>query len=186
LVVSTLLDEYLLVAKELFDKNLINIGLGSISMKLKADKMVINKKNKHVNEEDFIKTLHILREDMAWEEATEDVKVHSKIYEQVPSAKAIVHIFPKNVIAFSLMHHKILKPLDFLAKETIGNVNVIEIHSLQEWHENKEFIIAKELKHKDIVIIKGHSAYVKGRDLREILKKSIILENSAYMLLTTR
>jgi len=186
LVVSTLLDEYLLVAKELFDKNFINIGLGSISMKLKADKMVINKKNKHVNEEDFIKTLHILREDMAWEEATEDVKVHSKIYEQVPSAKAIAHIFPKNVITLSLKHHKIFKPIDLLAKESIGEVNIIEINSLQEWHENKEFIIAKELKHKDIVIIKGHSVYIKGRDLRMILKKAFILENSAYMILTSR
>jgi len=185
LVVSTLLDEYLLVAKELFDKNLINIGLGSISMKLKADKMIINKKNKHVSEDDFIKTLHILREDMAWEEATEDVKIHSKIYEQVPSAKAIVHIFPKNVISYTLKHHKVFKPLDFLAQENIGNINIIEINSIQEWHENKEFIIAKELKHKDIVIIKGHSAYVKGRDLREILKKSFILENSAYMLLNS-
>jgi len=185
LVTSTLIDEYLLVARELFKKDFMHIGLGSISMKLKADKMIINKKNKHVNEEDFIKTLHILKEDMAWEEATDDVKVHSKIYEQVPSAKAIIHICPKNVITYSLKRHNCLKPIDFIGKHFIKKVNIIEINSLQEWEENKEFIIAKELKHKDIVIIKGHSVYLKGRDLREILKKAVILENSAYMLLNS-
>jgi len=182
LVVSTLTDEYLLIASELFEKNFLNIGLGSISLKLKADKMIINKKNKHVKEDDFYKTLHILKEDMSWEEATEDIKIHSKIYEQVPSAKAIVHIYPKNVIAHSLKCEKYLKPADLTGKKYFKKVEIIEITSAQEWEENKDFIIAKELKHKDAVIIKGDSVFIKGRDLKEILKKAVVLENSAYIL----
>jgi L-fuculose-phosphate aldolase len=183
MVIATLIDEYKLIAKELFEKNLISIGLGSISLKLKADKMAINKKNKHVNEEDFIKMLHILKEDMSWKEATEDIKIHSKIYEQIPSAKAIVHIYPKNAIAYSLKGYKKLKPIDLIGKKYLNEVNILEITSQQEWEENKEFLIAKALKHKDIVIIKGNSVFIKGRDLKEILKKAIVLENSAYMLL---
>ena len=186
MVISTLKDEYLLIAKELFEKNFISIGLGSISMKLKAEKMIINKKNKHVKEEDFIKTLHILKADMAWEEASEDVTIHSKIYEQIPSAKAVIHIFAKNAITYSLKGYSFLKPLDFMGKETLGKVKIIEIHSKQEWEENKEFIISKELKHQNIIIVKGHSVFIKGRDLKDLLKKAILLENSAYMLLHTR
>ena len=182
MVVSTLKDEYLLIASELFRKNFIHIGLGSISLKLKADKMIINKKLKHISESDFIKTLHILKEDMSWEEATEDIKVHSKIYEQIPSAKAIVHIFPQNVITYSLKRDNALKPVDYLGKKYLGKVKIIEINSKQ-WDENEEFLIAKELKKTDILIIKGHSVYIKGRDLRELLKKAVVLDNSASVLL---
>ena len=44
MVSKTLLDEYNLIAQELFKKNFLNIGIGSLSLKLKADQMLINKK----------------------------------------------------------------------------------------------------------------------------------------------
>jgi len=34
LIVKTIVDEYLLIVKELFEKNFLNMGLGSISLKL--------------------------------------------------------------------------------------------------------------------------------------------------------
>jgi len=185
LITKTIMDEYYLTAKELFNKNFINIGIGSLSLKLKADQMIINKRNKHYLEEDFIKKVHILHEDMAWKEASEDVKIHSKIYEQLSNTKAIANIFPINVMTFALNHHISLNPIDFLGKKKLGKIPIIEMGNIQEWEENKEFIISKYLKTNDIIIIIGYGVFIKTRDIREIITKAIILENSAFLLLNS-
>jgi len=186
LVTKTIIDEYLLASKIFFDKNFLDMGIGSISLKLDKDQMVINKQNKHILEDDFYKIVHILKSDLSWKETSNDIKTHSKIYETIASAKTVANIFPINTITFSLEHHNSLKPLDLLGKKVIEKVPVIEITNMREWEENKEFIIAKKLKENDIVIIKGYGVYIKARDIREIIKKAIILENSATILLNSQ
>ena len=183
MLAKSIIDEFLLVSKILFEKNFLNMGIGSISLKINNDKMLINKKNKHINEEDFYKSVHILKKDLSWEEASEDIKIHSKIYETISSTKAIANIFPPKTITFSLTQHNILKPLDFIGKKFLKEVKIISINNKTEWNENKEFIISKELKNKDIIIIEGYGVFIKARDVREILKKAIILENSTSILL---
>jgi len=186
LVTKTIVDEYLLVTKILFEKNFLNMGLGSISLKLKADNMLINKKNRHILEDDFFKSVHILKKDMSWQETTPDVTIHSKIYEMISSTKAIANIFPINTITFAQEHHNILKPIDFLGKTTLGKISIIEITNEKNWAENQDFIIAKKLLQEDVVIIKGYGVFIKSRDIREILKKAVILENSAKILINSK
>ncbi len=185
MVTKNIIDEYYLTAKELFEKNFINVGVGSLSLKLKADQMLINKKNKHYIENDFIKKVNILIKNMAWEEASEDIKIHSEIYKLNSNTKAVAHIFPKNVMTFAQENHFFLNPIDFLGKKNLYKIPIIEIGNIQEWEENNEFIIAKKLMDNDIIIIKGFGVFIKSRDIREILKKSIILENSAFILLNS-
>jgi L-fuculose-phosphate aldolase len=185
LVINTILDEFNLVAQELFKKNFLSIGLGSISLKLKADQMIINKKNRHYSEEDFYKKLHILREDMAWEEASEDVKIHSQIYKENSNIKAVAYIVSLNVMTFAEIHHNSLNPIDFIGKTHLGKIPIIEIGNLQEWEENREFIIAKNLKKSNVLIIKGLGVYIQTRDIREIIKTAVILDNSASILLNS-
>jgi len=186
LVTKTIIDEYLLIAKILFDKNFLNIGIGSLSLKLDKDQMLINKQNKHILEDDFFKIVHILKSDLSWKETSNDIKTHSKIYETISSTKTIANIFPINTITFSLEHHNTLKPIDLLGKKIISKIPIIEITNMIEWEENKEFIISKKLTYNDIVIIKGYGVYIKARDIREIIKKAIILENSATILLNSQ
>jgi len=185
LITKTIIDEYLLVSKILFEKNFLNVGIGSISLKLQTDKMIINKQNKHILEEDFFKTVHILKSDLSWKETSVDIKTHSKIYETNSSTKAIANIFPINTITFSMKKEKIFKPIDFLGKKILSEIPIITIENSIQWEENKEFIISKKLKEYDIIIIKGYGVYIKTRDIKEILKKSIILENSAKILLNS-
>jgi len=185
LITKTIIDEYLLVAKVLFEKNFLNMGIGSISLKLQKDKMLINKQNKHIYEDDFYKSVHILKSDLSWKETSYDIKTHSKIYETISSTKAVANVFPIHTITFSLEHHTFLKPIDFLGKKVLKKIPIIEITNQIEWEENKEFIISKKLKENDIVIIKGYGVYIKTRDIREILKKAVILENSAKILLNS-
>ena len=186
MVTKTIIDEYLLATNILFKKNFLNMGIGSISLKLDKDQMLINKQNKHILEDDFYKIVHILKRDLAWKETSEDIKTHSKIYEKIASAKSVANIFPINTITFSLEHHSSLKPLDKLGKNILSKIPIIEITNTNEWEENKEFIISKKLRENDIVIIKGYGVYIKARDVREIVKKAIILENSATILLNSQ
>ena len=158
------------------------MGLGSISLKLKADKMLINKKNRHILEDDFFKSVHILKKDMSWQEITEDAKIHSKIYEINSNTKTIANIFPINTLIFA-KNQNILKPVDFVGKNILNEISILEITDKENWIENQDFIIAKKLKEEDIVIVKGYGVFIKSRDIREILKKAVILENSAKMLL---
>ena len=185
MIVNTLLKEYELITKELFDKGFLSIGLGSISMKLKEDLMLINKHNKHYLEEDFIKKVHILREDISWKEINPDIKLHSEIYKHHSNAKAIAHIFPINTMTLSQTQH-FINPLDFIGKTTLNRVKIIEIPSKTEWNENKSFIISKNLFQRDIIIIRGFGVFICARDLRELLKKAIILENSSYIILNSK
>ncbi len=186
MITRTIIDEYLLVAKALFNKNFLNMGIGSISLKLQTDQMLINKQNKHILEDDFFKKVHILKSDLSWKETSNDIKTHSKIYENISSTKAIANIFPINTITFSLEHHSYLNPIDQLGKKYIQKVPIIEIINTIEWEENKEYIISKNLKENDIVIIKGYGVFITSRDIREILKKAVILENSATILLNSQ
>ena len=183
MITKTIVDEYLLVAKILFEKHFLNPGIGSISLKLQKDQMLINKQNKHILEDDFFKQVHILKKDLSWQETTDDIEIHSKIYETLSSTKAIANIFPINTMTFSIEHHNTLRPIDFLGKKYLNKIPIIEIFNPIEWEENKEFIISKKLKENDIVIIKGYGVFIKSRDIREILKKAIMLENSAKILL---
>ena len=183
---KTIIDEFLLVTKILFEKNFLNLGLGSISLKINNDLMLINKKNRHIYENDFYKSVHILKKDLSWEEMSEDIKIHSKIYETISSTKAIANIFPLNTITFSLEHHSIIKPIDFIGKEYLKQIKIINISNKTEWMENKEFIISKNLKENNILIVKGYGVFIRARDVKEILKKAIILENSATILLNSQ
>jgi L-fuculose-phosphate aldolase len=180
------LDEYNLVTKELFEKSFLNIGIGSISIKLKTNSMIINKKNRHPLEKDFALKVHILNKSLAWEEASEDIKIHAKIYETYSNTKAIGVIFPLNIMTFAQEHHKSFSPIDYIGKKKLGKIPIIEINNINEWEDNKDFIISKNLKENDILIVNGFGTIIKSRDIREIIQKAIILENSAYILLNSK
>lgn len=185
MVTKTIIDEFLLITKILFEKNFLNLGLGSISLKLDQEKIIINKKNRHIYEDDFLKTIYIRKKDLSWREVSDDVKIHTKIYETISSTKTILSIFPINTITFSLEHHRFLNPIDEIGKQLLGKIPIIE-PTEKSWYENREFIISNNMKNNEIIIIKGYGVFIRSRDTREILKKAIILENSATILLKSK
>jgi len=184
LVISTIMDEYKLTAKILYEKNMLNLAVGSISLKLENDKMIINKKNKSIYEEDYCKIVHINKKDLSWKETTDDIEIHARIFKEITYAKAILNVFPINIITYSL-NHTYFKPIDYLGQSILDKIKIIEIDDAQKWKENKDFIITKNLKEKNIVIIRGYGVYVIARDIKEAIKKTIILENSATILLNS-
>jgi len=184
LVISTILDEYKLTAKILYEKNMLNLGIGSMSLKLENDKMIINNHNKTIYEDDFCKIVHINKKDLSWKETSADVEIHARIYKEISYAKAVLNVFPLNIITYSL-EHTYFKPIDYQGQQILEKVKIIEIDDVQKWEENKDFIISKNLKDKNIVIIRGFGVYIISRDIKEAIKKAIILENSATILLNS-
>lgn len=180
MIISTILDEYKLVSQVLYKKNMLNIGLGSISLKLEDDKMIINKKNKTFLEDDFFTIVHISKEDLSWNEASEDIKIHATIYESISYAKTILNVFPVNTISYSL-NHTFFQPIDSQGKKILEKVKIIDIEN----EDNIDFIVTKNLKDRSILIIRGYGVFIIARDIKNALKKAIILENSTNILLNT-
>ena len=180
MIISTILDEYKLVSQVLYKKNMLNIGLGSISLKLEDDKMIINKKNKTFLEDDFFTIVHINKKELSWKEASEDIKIHSKIYKTISYAKTILNVFPVNTISYSL-NHTFFQPIDSQGKKILEKVKIIDIEN----EDNIDFIVTKNLKDRSILIIRGYGVFIIARDIKNALKKAIILENSTTILLNT-
>lgn len=182
MIVKTAIDEYYLVAKELFNKNFLNIGKGSLSLKIDSDKMIVNREDKHVLEDNFASIVNINEKNLAWKSVTRDVEIHAKIFQNHSNVKAIAELFLINTISYSMSYGG-FNPIDFTGKEEIGSIEIIQIENKEKWKENKEFIVTKALGNNHIVIVRGYGVFLVARDIREILQKAIILENSAYILL---
>lgn len=183
--VKTILEEYLLISSQLFEKNFLNIGLGSVSLKLETNKMIINKKNRHPKESDFALKVNILDKSLGWEEASEEIVIHSKIFEKYSNTKAIAVIFPKNAMTFASKRHSTLNPIDYRGKSVLESVPILDIPKKEEWEENKEFIISQHLKNKDVLIVNGFGVIIKSREIRDLIKKAVIIENSSYIILNS-
>ena len=173
--------DYELVLDTLFNKGLFHIYQTSFSVRTENDRFIINKQDSIFTENDIFTEIHY-QEDLSWKEASLDAKIHSYIYQKISTAKCIAHIFPTNLVTYSLYHHQ-FKPLDYYGDTVIGKKEIYDIEDYENFIEQVESIIYPKLKNENIFIIKGYGAYIYDRDLKELAKKASILENSANILL---
>ncbi|GAX88144.1 L-fuculose-phosphate aldolase [Lebetimonas natsushimae] len=172
------INEFILAARVLQEKNMLNIGFGSISLKTGTDTMIINKKDTCIKEENFYIQVNINNKTLAYKESNEDVDIHSKIYKEISYAKTILNIFLPDIVAYSIMHQK-FNPMDAHGRKYFNNIKIIEDYN-NEKNLNK---LLETLKKDEITIIKAQSIFIISRDIKEALKKAFILNNSAKILL---
>jgi L-fuculose-phosphate aldolase len=172
------LNEFILTARVLQQKNLLNIGFGSISIKTGNDTMIINKKNSCILEDNFYIQANINKKTLAYKEASEDAEIHAKIYKNISFAKAILNLYMPNTIAYSIIHNKFY-PIDEYGKKYLKNIEIIEDYKNEKNLNNFLNILEKN----EIAIIKAKSVMIISRDIKEALKKAFILNNSARILL---
>jgi L-fuculose-phosphate aldolase len=169
----------LLIRKEMF-----HIYQTSFSIRTENDKFLINKKDALFLKDEFFIEVHY-KKDLSWNIASDDVNIHSFIYQKMPIAKCIAHIFPINLVTYSLYHRQ-FKPIDFYGESIVGNQKIFLIEDIKYAKEEIENIIKKNIIYNDVIIIRGYGAYIFDRDEKELAKKASVLENSAKILLKAK
>jgi L-fuculose-phosphate aldolase len=176
---SIYLNDFILTARVLQQKNLLNIGFGSISIKTGNDTMLINRKDKCLIEDNFYIQLNINNKTLAYKEANEDATLHAKIYKKISFTKAIFNLYMPNAIAYSIIHKK-FHPLDNYGKQILKKIEIVDDFKNSEKNLVK---LLEILEKNEIAIIKGKSVIIISRDIKEALKKAFVLNNSARILL---
>ena len=176
-------DELIQLSLSMFRKNFLGIFHGSISAKIDENKFIINTKDAifdELNHDSFI-TLNYF-EDYRYKSASIDSKIHKNIYEEISDAKYISFTFPHNIIACSLLFET-FSPIDFFGKQYYPKLKIYDPKNFDTWYSRAPEEIAQNLKLNNIMIIKGYGVYTYDRDIKHLVKKIAILENSAKILL---
>jgi L-fuculose-phosphate aldolase len=107
--------------------------------------------------------------------ASSETPMHLAIYRGT-DARAIVHVHPPMVLAFSLTHD-IFVPLSFEEKYTIGEVPIIPQETPTVTKPER---LVEELKYHPIVILKGHGTVAIGQDFQEAYLLTDLLEEAVH------
>jgi|SRR5262245_31057450 len=105
--------------------------------------------------------------------ASSETPMHMAVYAGT-EAKAIVHVHPPMVVAFSLTHESFL-PVSFEEKYTVGEVPIIAQDTPTVTQPEK---VVQELKFHPVVIIKGHGTVAIGKDFQEAFLLTDLLEEA--------
>jgi len=185
-----LLKELQHISHSMFSKNYFGVFHGSISAKVDIHAFIINKKDiilDEVNENGFIRLPCNQRKDYRWKESSTDSNIHSEIYKNLPNAKYISYTMPPYATAYSFDHSLVI-PQDFYGYKTLNEVHIYDPRNFDDWEERAPFEIANYFENNDnhLLLIKGFGLISYDRDLKEMVKKVAILENSCRLLTLNR
>jgi putative sterol carrier protein len=102
-----------------------------------------------------------------------ETPMHLAVYSGT-DARAIVHVHPPLVVAFSLTHESFV-PLSFEEKYTLGEVPIIAQDTPTV---TKPEQLVEELRYRPLVIIKGHGTVAIGKDFQEAFLLTDLLEEA--------
>jgi L-fuculose-phosphate aldolase len=169
----------------MFRKNFFGIFHGSISAKLEGEKFIINTKDAIFDEmkfDDFI-TIYF-KEDYRYKSASIDSFIHKKVYQEISDAKYVCYSMPPNIISYSLKNNYFI-PQDYFGSLRYKKLEIYDPKNFADWYDRAPSEISSYLKKdSDIMIIKGYGIYTYSRNIKELVKKVAIIENSAKILLT--
>ena len=186
------MDSYLIenikrISHSMFQKNYFGVFHGSISAKTTVNSFIINRKDTilddEVKENSFIELNYSKPKDYRWNEASADVRIHEKIYRQLPSAKYISYTMPPYTTAYSLSHQEVV-PKDYYGHQILNRVVIHDPKDFSNWHKRAAYEITSFFKKNSdhLLLIKGFGLVSYDRDLTEMVKKVAILENSCKLL----
>ncbi len=181
-----LLKELQHISHSMFSKNYFGVFHGSISAKVGIHEFIVNKKDvilDEVNENGFIRLNCNKRKDYRWKESSLDSEIHLEIYKTLPNAKYISYTMPPYATAYSF-EHSLVVPKDYHGYKILKEVNVYDPQSFSDWEKRAPYEIANyfEKSENHLLLIKGFGLISYDRDLREMVKKVAILENSCRLL----
>lgn len=171
-------------SNSMFIKNFMGIFHGSISVKVEEGRFIINSKDAVFNDlkdDDFITLFD--KKDYRWSNASMDADIHRKIYQNISEAKYISYTMPPFITSFSLTN-ELFKPKDYFGSTMIGELSIYDPKDYESWYQRADDEIYKSLKkcNSDLLIIKGYGLFSYNRDLKTMIKRIAILENSCKLI----
>jgi len=104
-----------------------------------------------------------------------ETPLHTAVYAGT-AARAIVHVHPPMVLAFSLTHES-FAPASFEEKYTIGEVPIIPQDTPTVTRPER---VVEELKYRPVVILQGHGTVAIGKDFQEAFLLTDLLEEAVH------
>jgi len=115
--------------------------------------------------------------------ASIELVIHREVYRETDAA-ALVHAHPRTAVALSL-HEAAIRPLDHEGKLVLGEVPVLRPGSVSASPEAAA-AVAEGLARHPVVMLKGHGAFARGKNLFEAYARLTVLEEAAQILLSSR
>ncbi len=115
--------------------------------------------------------------------ASVELVIHRAIY-RATDAGAIVHAHPRTAVALSLSLNAI-HPRDLEGRLLLGEVPVLD-PTTKSASEEAARAVAEGLKEHPLVMLRGHGAFARGRDLFAAYARLTVLEESAQILLSAK
>jgi len=179
-----LINELKDASHSMFIKNFMGIFHGSISVKVEENRFIINTKDAvfdKLRDEDF--TVLLDKKDYRWSDASIDAEIHLKIYQNISDAKYISYTMPPFITAYSMTNSH-FKPKDYFGSMMIGDLEIYDPKDFETWYPRAFDEVYKQMQKskKNMLMIKGYGLYTYNRDLKTMIKKIAILENSCRLL----
>jgi L-fuculose-phosphate aldolase len=168
--------EMILWGKLLFDRRLISGWGGNLSCRTGNKEFLITGQHAPLGflvPEDLVRINEVGQPAKKQQRPSSETPMHMAIYSGT-DARAIVHVHPPLVVAFSLTHESFV-PLSFEEKYTLGEVPIIPQDTPTV---TKPEQLVKELKYRPVVIVKGHGTVAIGKDFQEAFLLTDLLEEA--------
>ncbi len=164
------------VGQALYREGLVDSHSGNISFKFREFLYITRKGARlgFLSEKDIIK-IKLNQPSILKDRASSEVDVHIKVLEETKK-KCVVHAHPPYTIFLSFISD-IFKPKDWEGKEILRDVRVVDLKKPSASEELSNFL-SKELKEKNIVIVRGHGVFSANKNVYEAYKLVSILEHS--------
>lgn len=113
------------------------------------------------------------------ERASSELIVHRKVLKETYH-KALLHTHPVYTLMCSFKKEEI-SPLDSEGKAILGRVKVLDLENPSASEELADSLV-KELKDKNVAVIRGHGVFVGSENLIRAYEITSVLENSCKIL----
>ena len=164
--------------KILFERRLISGWGGNLSCRLGKNEFLITGQHAplgFLGSNDLVRIKADGKPIKKDQRASSETPMHLAVYAGT-DARAIVHVHPPMVLAFSLAHESFV-PVSFEEKYTIGEVPIIPQDTPTVTQPEK---VVEELKYHPVVIVKGHGTVAIGKDFQEAFLFTDLLEQAVH------
>jgi len=176
--VTSLLDEFKQVGRDLYATGLISSHGGNMSIRHGEGLIITTHGSRlgHLSRTDLVEVPpDARREGVPAAEPSVDLALHRAVYEAVAQAQAVVHAHARHAIALSLVSNEI-RPRDAEGRHYLELVPVVPADG------DVAAGLAAALRQHPIAVVAGHGSYAWGEDLWQALQWTSILEESAQVL----